>query len=138
MAQVHPYKFTTTLLYLAQQRGTQIVSGRCTSLNSNSVTYMNDGGSSDIPADIIIVATGPWTPSLIPGIQMSTFRAHSIVLEPSFLLPAQRNGRSQEARARSVLSSFICIHQRPERYSDAAPGVRSVRSCEYWVQNEPV
>jgi glycine/D-amino acid oxidase-like deaminating enzyme len=90
MAQVHPYKFTTNILSLAQQNGAQLVHGRCTSINSNSISYTTSTDSdSTLPADTIIITTGPWTPTLLPSIPISTSRAHSIVIEPSTPLPAQ-------------------------------------------------
>jgi glycine/D-amino acid oxidase-like deaminating enzyme len=89
MAQVHPYKFTTSMLSLAQEKGAQIIHGRCISLNSKSVSYTTESGTSDLLADTIIVTAGPWTPSLLPSIPISTYRAHSIVIEPSSQLPPQ-------------------------------------------------
>lgn len=89
MAQVHPYKFTTSMLSLAQEKGAQLIQGRCTSLDSTSVSYVSEAGTSKLPANIIIVATGPWTPNLLPSIPISTSRAHSIVIEPPEQLPAE-------------------------------------------------
>lgn len=89
MAQAHPYKFTTSMLSLAQESGAQLITGRVTSLNASSISYVTDNGSRDIPADTIIVAVGPWTPSLLPSIPISTCRAHSIVIEPTRPLPPQ-------------------------------------------------
>jgi glycine/D-amino acid oxidase-like deaminating enzyme len=90
MAQVSPYKFTTTILSLAQENGAQLIQGRCTALNPTSISYLNESGDvSTISADIIIVCTGPWTPTLLPSIPISTSRAHSIVIEPTTQLPPQ-------------------------------------------------
>lgn len=89
MAQVHPYKFTTSILSLAQEKGAQLIHGRCTSLNSNSVSYTTESFTADLPADTIIVTAGPWTNSILPSIPIITSRAHSIVIEPSSQLPPQ-------------------------------------------------
>src|SRR5271167_3777613 len=89
MAQVHPYKFTTSMLALAQDKGAQLIQGRATSLNPSSISYTTDSGPFGIRADTIIVTAGPWTSKLIPSIPISASRAHSIVIEPSSLLPAQ-------------------------------------------------
>jgi glycine/D-amino acid oxidase-like deaminating enzyme len=89
MAQVHPYKFTTSILSLAQEKGAQLIHGRCTSLNSKSVSYTTESGTSDLPADTIIVTAGPWTASLLPSVPILTSRAHSIIIEPSSKLPPQ-------------------------------------------------
>jgi glycine/D-amino acid oxidase-like deaminating enzyme len=91
MAQVHPFKFTTSMLALAEESGAKLVQGQATSLNSNSISYKADDNVNpvDIPADTIIVTAGPWTPTLLPQVQISTSRAHSIVIEPKNQLPAQ-------------------------------------------------
>ena len=91
MAQVHPYKFTTSMLALAQERGARLIHGRATALNSDSVSYKTDENAELVylPADTIIVTAGPWTPTLLPEIPISTSRAHSIVIEPKNQLPAQ-------------------------------------------------
>jgi glycine/D-amino acid oxidase-like deaminating enzyme len=100
MAQVHPYKFTTSILSLAQEKGAQLIYGRCTSINSKSISFTLDSGSSDLPADTIIVTAGPWTPSLLPSIPISTSRAHSIVIEPKTQLPPQAIFFSYESSQR--------------------------------------
>ena len=90
MAQVHPYKFTTSMLALAQESGAQFVQGRCTAINEDSISYITDDNSSTtVTANTIIVTTGPWTPKLLPEIPISTSRAHSIVIVPPVQLPAQ-------------------------------------------------
>jgi hypothetical protein len=45
MARVYPYKFTTAILSLAEQSGVQLITGLCTSLNVNSVTYTKESTS---------------------------------------------------------------------------------------------
>lgn len=111
MAQVHPYKFTTSILSLAQDKGAQLIHGRVTSINQSSVSYKTESESEsiDIPADTIIVTAGPWTPTLLPTIQISTSRAHSIVIEPSSQLPPQAIFFSYTSSNRTIMS--------PELYS---------------------
>ena len=109
MAQVHPYKFTTSILSLAQEKGAQLIQGRCTSLNPTSISYSTESGSTEIPANTIIVTAGPWTPSLLPSIPISTRRAHSIVIEPSTQLPPQAIFFSYKSENRKTTS--------PELYS---------------------
>jgi glycine/D-amino acid oxidase-like deaminating enzyme len=109
MAQVHPYKFTTSILSLAQEKGAQLIQGRCTSINSTSISYISEDGTSNLPADTIIVTTGPWTQKLLPSIPISTSRAHSIVIEPKTQLPPQAIFFSYETERRKSMT--------PELYS---------------------
>jgi glycine/D-amino acid oxidase-like deaminating enzyme len=111
MAQVHPYKFTTTILSLAQQNGAQLINGHCTTINPTSISYTPTDSSTtaELPANTIIITTGPWTPSLLPSIPISTSRAHSIVIEPSIQLPPQ-----------AIFFSYESTHREstePELYS---------------------
>jgi len=89
MAQIHPYKFTTAILSFAQQRGLQLIKGKCTSLHTTSVRYTTETGPAELPADVIVIAAGPWTPSLVKDIEIKASRAHSVVIKPKALLPAQ-------------------------------------------------
>jgi glycine/D-amino acid oxidase-like deaminating enzyme len=109
MAQVHPYKFTTSILSLAQEKGAQFIQGRCTSINPTSISYISEDGTSELPANTIIVTTGPWTPKLLPSIPISTSRAHSIVIEPKSQLPPQAIFFSYETERRKSMT--------PELYS---------------------
>ncbi|TFY82512.1 hypothetical protein EWM64_g1503 [Hericium alpestre] len=86
-AQVHPYLFTAYLLKLATEKGVEFVKGRATVLESDSghatgVRYIPVDGTEEahIPADCIILAAGPWSPSLIPALPITSIRAHSIVI----------------------------------------------------------
>src|SRR5277367_2121007 len=94
MAQVHPFKFTTSILELAQQKGATLISGRATSLNQTSITYLPSPNHPDphtLPATTIILTTGPWTQSLLPTIPISTSRAHSIIIRPPTPPPPPTN-----------------------------------------------
>ncbi|KAG8162195.1 hypothetical protein KVR01_007960 [Diaporthe batatas] len=93
-AQVHPELFTRSIAQLAEEGGVRIVTGaRATAItrddSSNGgrvegVTYINtkdgDGREEHLPTTDCIVAAGPWTPRLLPGIPVQASRAHSVVI----------------------------------------------------------
>lgn len=113
MAQVHPYKFTTSVLDLALESGAQFIQGLCTSINDNdnSISYTApDNSSLSLSADTVILTAGPWTPKLLPSIPISTSRAHSIVIQSPEQLPAQ-------AIFFSYTSSIDHLSMEPELYS---------------------
>ena len=106
-AQVLPLQFTTCIAKLAEERGTTIVLGTVEAINcgdartnSNvseplgfindltqkkvvSVTYTDKttSKSKTIPTPTVILAAGPWTPTLFPKVQMSPLRAHSVTIK---------------------------------------------------------
>lgn len=92
-AQVHPYHFTTSMLELAQERGAKLVLGKATEISYSSsskprsvvgVTYIDDAGSTQtLPASHVVLAAGPWTPTVLPGVPISYTRAHSITIRPT-------------------------------------------------------
>jgi glycine/D-amino acid oxidase-like deaminating enzyme len=49
-----------------------------------SVTYTDkaSGETKIIPADTIVIAAGPWTPTLLPDVPMASLRAHSVTIRP--------------------------------------------------------
>ncbi|KAH0537742.1 hypothetical protein FGG08_005490 [Glutinoglossum americanum] len=49
-----------------------------------SVTYTDkaSGEMKTIPSDTIVLAAGPWTPTLLPGVPISSLRAHSVTIRP--------------------------------------------------------
>lgn len=89
--QVHPFMFTTALAKLAQEKGAQLVLGSATSIDYvkdkdtvQSVTYMSkDNSTKRIKATDILVAAGPWTPSILPSVELLTPCGHSVVVKPS-------------------------------------------------------
>jgi glycine/D-amino acid oxidase-like deaminating enzyme len=88
-AQVHPYQFTTSMVKLAEEMGVKVVLGAAKSINHSggaveSVTYTSkdDGSSKTLPADIVILAAGPWTQTVWPSAPVSAIRAHSVVIRP--------------------------------------------------------
>lgn len=106
-AQVHPLQFTNCMARLAEQRGAKIIIGtvehiNCRNLDGDSlndspladaddltqkkavsVTYV-DGATSErvtLPATTIVLAAGPWTPTLLPKIRMRPLRSHSVTIK---------------------------------------------------------
>src|SRR5579862_2447636 len=145
MAQVHPYKFTTSMLSLAQGSGAQFIQARCTAINDTSISYTSDKDpSATLSADTVIVTTGPWTPTILPNIPISTSRAHSIVIKPPVQLPAQAiffsytatNGTVMEPELYSRPSSvYICgptdsTHPLPDYAKDVETLERSTTTLE--------
>lgn len=55
-----------------------------------SITYTDKATSESrsIPADIVVLAAGPWTPVLFPAAPISSLRAHSITIRPTRLVSA--------------------------------------------------
>lgn len=94
-AQVHPYLFTTSMAKLAEEKGAKIVLGSVTNVEQpdnavKSVTYADkeSGEQRTIPATDVVVAAGPWTPSILPEAPISNTRAHSVVIRPTRPLSA--------------------------------------------------
>lgn len=92
-AQVHPELFTRSMAQLAEDAGVRIVTGaRVTGINTDdggggagkvqSVSYVREGdeGEQVLPTTDAVVAAGPWTPRLLPGVPVTASRAHSVVV----------------------------------------------------------
>jgi glycine/D-amino acid oxidase-like deaminating enzyme len=49
-----------------------------------SVIYTDKatGEKKTMPCDTLVLAAGPWTPTLLPGLPMSSLRAHSVTIRP--------------------------------------------------------
>lgn len=65
--------------------------GDCTTgTRVESVTYIekSTGQTLTIPATTVVLAAGPWTPSLLPQAPVSAIRAHSITVKPQRELSA--------------------------------------------------
>lgn len=96
-AQAHPELFTRGMAQLAEERGVRIVTGaRVTAVNKSrdgraveSVAYVRDGKEEEalllllllLPTTHCVVAAGPWTPALLPGVPVSASRVHSVVVK---------------------------------------------------------
>ncbi|GJJ14727.1 hypothetical protein Clacol_008994 [Clathrus columnatus] len=101
-AQVHPYDFTKSMIALAQTsaperveviQGAKAMSIEKKQLLDNEaervtgVVYaISDSHTVHIPADVVILAAGPWSPELHRGLPVTAIRAHSIVIEPSAMI----------------------------------------------------
>ncbi|KAI0138876.1 FAD dependent oxidoreductase [Xylariaceae sp. FL1272] len=89
-AQCHPYLFTTTLARLAEAKGVSFVEGFAESLvfsedRSEVKGFMLRSRGSEvrmISATDIILATGPWTGRILPGVPISGEKSHSVVIKP--------------------------------------------------------
>ncbi|KIJ40406.1 hypothetical protein M422DRAFT_32261 [Sphaerobolus stellatus SS14] len=98
-AQVHPYEFTMEIIKLATQaaghkleviEGAKVISIEKKVLQNGQgervagVTYTLRGSHAvHIPADVVLLAAGPWSPTLLPSLPIRTARSHSIVIEPA-------------------------------------------------------
>lgn len=93
-AQVHPYLFTTSMLELAIQNGVEFIQGRVTSLETScgrvaGVQYIPVSVDDDtsvelevktLEANSVILAAGPWSPSLLLSLPIMAVRGHSIII----------------------------------------------------------
>lgn len=88
-AQVHPYKFTTSMADLAVEKGAKVILGMATGVDYTGthgvkgVTY-EDRETNHIhtlPATDVILAAGPWTGRVFPEAPIEASRAHSVVIE---------------------------------------------------------
>jgi glycine/D-amino acid oxidase-like deaminating enzyme len=108
-AQVHPYQFTTSMASLATEKGVKIILGSVTDIHYTTasspmrssskkdgsnvagavsgVTYTCSSTPTSTPcthpATTLILAAGPWTPTLLPSLPITSNRAHSILIQPS-------------------------------------------------------
>lgn len=100
-AQLHPYKFTQTLIEEAESRGAQVKIARVEGLEFDSYKVSGVRLSTDevVPVDTIIIAMGPWSGEALSWLvkksgrayqlpDVSGQRAHSIVIRPSVPISA--------------------------------------------------
>jgi len=106
-AQVHPLQFTNSMAMLAQQKGARLIMGKVEHINCCgvddvaenaaplassddltgkrvvSVTYEDKATSEKhiLEATTVILAAGPWSPTLHPKIRMQPLRAHSVTMK---------------------------------------------------------
>lgn len=132
-AQVHPELFTRSMAQLAEEKGVRIVTGaRVTAINEDtsaqveSVTYTNrDGKEETLATTDCIVAAGPWTPRLLPGVPVTSSRAHSVVIRTpkpvsayalftSIALPAGFHSSSQQKPTKKARTVEPEIYARPD------------------------
>ncbi|CAB4436485.1 putative oxidoreductase C1F5.03c-like protein [Rhizophagus irregularis] len=100
-AQLHPYKFTQTLIEEAESRGAQVKIARVEGLEFDAYKVSGVRLSTDetISVDTIIIAMGPWSGEALSWLvkksgrayqlpDVSGQRAHSIVIRPSVPISA--------------------------------------------------
>ena len=82
--------FTKTLVRLAEEKKAKVTYGSATKLNYRedqkgikSVSYVHEKEKHELAATDVIIAAGPWTPKIIPSIQLQTPRGHSVVVRPT-------------------------------------------------------
>lgn len=115
-AQVHPYLLTSALLKRAVEQGATFRKGTVQSLqieNGVATGVVVDG--SVIPADIVIIAMGPWTAlarAWLPIPHISAVKAHSIVLSPPEPVSATAVFLTFETKSQDVLDPEI--YPRPD------------------------
>jgi glycine/D-amino acid oxidase-like deaminating enzyme len=106
-AQVHPLQFTNSMARLAEQSGARIILGKvedinCCNVNGPpenasplaasddltrkkvvSVTYVDRASSRQhtLPASTVVLAAGPWSPTLFPKFRIQPLRAHSVTIK---------------------------------------------------------
>lgn len=153
-AQVQPLQFTTAMMGLAEREGARLVLGMvdqidCAAKDGEvagevsvplaschdwtqskvvSVTYTDRTTSEKqtIPAATVILAAGPWTPTLMPRLRMSPLRAHSISVrverpvsayclftEITFRQPSPVESRPVSSRKRAAKTVSPEIYARP-------------------------
>ncbi|KAI7558953.1 hypothetical protein KC343_g10491 [Hortaea werneckii] len=92
-AQVNPFLYTTNMARLAAEKGAQLIIGKANDIEYSandddrsvtSVEYTTQNGSVQrLDATDVIVAAGPWTPRLLPQVQLQAPRGHSVVIKPT-------------------------------------------------------
>lgn len=106
-AQVNPFQFTMVMARLAEEGGVNVVLGSVDAIGYapddqqspreqnvanaarekrvQSVSYIDKATSEfrSIPATIVVIAAGPWTPVLFPSAPISSLRAHSVTIRPT-------------------------------------------------------
>lgn len=106
-AQVHPFQFTNCIARLAEQGGAKIIMGKVEHVNCSnmpdasgkpaplpsfedltqkkvaSITYIDKATSKlhTLPATNVVLAAGPWTPTLLPKVRVAPLRAHSVTIK---------------------------------------------------------
>ncbi|KAF8853013.1 fad NAD binding oxidoreductase [Acephala macrosclerotiorum] len=106
-AQVHPFQFTNSMARLAEQSGARIIMGTVERINCCgadgasentspltafddltqkkvvSVTYVDKTTLEQhtLPATTVVLAAGPWTPTLFPKVRIHPLRAHSVTIK---------------------------------------------------------
>jgi glycine/D-amino acid oxidase-like deaminating enzyme len=119
-AQVHPYLFTTSMLEFAKARGVTFVKGKVSSIvqvegKVTGVSYVDIATqeTASLPATHVILAAGPWSPSLLPTLPITATRAHSITIRP----------KPMTTVAPYVLFTEISLPKEQGRFKTATPEI---------------
>jgi glycine/D-amino acid oxidase-like deaminating enzyme len=106
-AQVYPFQFTNSMARLAEQNGARIIIGKVESINCcntdgtaestspltsfdnltqkkvASITYVDKITleKHTLPTSTVVLAAGPWTPTLFPKVRIHPLRAHSVTIK---------------------------------------------------------
>ena len=88
-AQVHPYRFTTSMFELAKAKGLNYVNGRVTQIlqeegKVTGIQYIDQETqeTKTIPATQVILSAGAWSPRILADLPIAAIRAHSITIHP--------------------------------------------------------
>lgn len=148
-AQVYPLQFTNSIAKLAEQSGARIIIGNVEHINCAdvdgtpenaspltsfedltqkkvvSVTYVDKTTSkkSTLPTTTVVLAAGPWTPTLLPKVRIHPLRAHSVTVKLKTPVSAyclfsdirlnDSTGLSTNADAPSTKTISLEIYARP-------------------------
>lgn len=95
-AQVHPYRFTMSMMRLAEEAGAKVVLGRATQIQysaaaaadggrATGVTYLDKETKAEhtLLATHVVITAGPWTARVLPSAPIQGQRAHSITITPA-------------------------------------------------------
>ncbi len=137
-AQVHPRKFTRTLIEMAVNNGAELVRGRVEAIESTRARVSGVRLDGDLlPCDAAVIAMGPWSSSLLglPLPAVYGLKGHSVTFTPSAPLPAHAlfvesisiggTISDPEVVARSDGTVYLCAISEqvrlPARARDVAP-----------------
>ncbi len=91
-AQVHPARFTQTLLQQAQDRGARLLIGCVDGVEVADGCVQGVRVDGDVlPADAVVIAMGPWSTHAAKGLPLPPvhgLKGHSITLKPTAPVPA--------------------------------------------------
>ncbi|CAG8769257.1 10552_t:CDS:2, partial [Racocetra fulgida] len=88
-AQLHPYKFTKTLIEVVKSRGAEvrIASAQGLEFDKYKVSGVRLSTNETIPTDIIIIAMGPWSGEVFHGLQKKKCNESSLPATANDYIP---------------------------------------------------
>ncbi|EWC47846.1 hypothetical protein DRE_02728 [Drechslerella stenobrocha 248] len=119
-AQIHPEHFCRAILQ--ESKNVTMVAGYVTKIIADkkplaAVEVAVEGNVSVIDADVVVVAAGPWTSTLLPVIPVSSQRAHSITVRTTSQVSPHALFTNVKMRSGSIVT--------PEIY----PRINEVYAC---------